>query len=290
MSLRQDLKAAKTLFEEIVSSISIYDRKESSAITFRILEHFNIRRTDVLSGKMIPFDREKELEEILKRVNRHEPLQYILGETEFYGRTFKVSSQVLIPRPETEELVEMIIRENKQNTALRIMDIGTGSGCIAVSLAKDLPSSKVHALDVSKEALQVAEKNAQLHSADIHFIHSDILVNATEIKNTIRDLDIIVSNPPYVRNSEKKEMLSNVLDFEPHQALFVDDTDPLLFYKAILDFAQTTLTEGGQCYLEINEHLGREMTLLLKEKKFSEIRIVNDLHGKNRFACGKSRK
>src|SRR5690606_4088727 len=172
-------------------------------------------------------------------------LQYILGETEFYGRRFYVNKNVLIPRPETEELVDIIIKENKEEKGLRILDIGTGSGCIPVTLAKELPDSEVYALDISEEALAMAKKNAMLHSAKVDYSIFDITQDANLIpeqsKLKIENLDIVISNPPYITEGEKKEMHANVLNFEPHLALFVSNENPLLFYSAILNFSQQHL-------------------------------------------------
>ncbi|MBT8277338.1 MAG: peptide chain release factor N(5)-glutamine methyltransferase [Bacteroidia bacterium] len=213
----------------------------------------------------------------LERLKNEEPIQYIIGVTEFYGLPFKVSPETLIPRPETEELVEWIIRQNKEQAV--ILDIGTGSGCIAITLAKNLKESVVSALDVSVEALKVAAYNAQHNKVSIDFITKDILA----IDKLPSQYDIIVSNPPYVRNLEKKTMSDNVLQFEPSAALFVPDDDPLKFYRKISSLAKTHLKEGGSLFFEINEYLGEELVALLKNFDFKNIELGQDFRGKDRF-------
>jgi len=219
------------------------------------------------------------------------PIQYIIGETKFYGLPFKVNKNVLIPRPETEELVKWILNETKekrpktQDTRLAILDIGTGSGCIATSLAKNLSYSTVFALDISKEALKIAQENAKLNNVNVHFIEEDILRlnHHSELVSESFKFDIIVSNPPYVRELEKQEMQNNVLENEPHLALFVEDNDPLLFYNKIADFAKENLTKNGQLYVEINQYLGQKTVQLLKQKGFVNIELRKDILGNDRM-------
>lgn len=275
---------SKEIFEYIIASIKIYEGSEKNTLAFRILETFNISKTDVLINKEIAFSEWDSLHDFIDRINKAEPWQYIIGDTEFYGRKFQVTNNVLIPRPETEELVDLIIKENKLQKSLRILDIGTGSGCIPITLAKELDHPEVYAIDISEEALKVAEKNSILHSAKVDFTLFDIL---SDSKFKIQNLDLIISNPPYVTESEKKEMHSNVLDYEPSLALFIPDEDPLKFYSRIATFAQTHLVPGGRCYFEINEKFGVEMEALMKNKNFSDRRIIQDLNGKARFAYGK---
>ena len=222
----------------------------------------------------------------LAELKTEKPIQYIIGSTKFYGLPFTVNENVLIPRPETEELVNWIVKD-AQKTNLQpttILDIGTGSGCIAISLAKNLPSVEIYALEISEKALQVAKQNAKQNEVTIHFIKADIL-SSDAILNTTKDLrfDIIVSNPPYVRNLEKVEMKKNVLDHEPHTALFVDDKDPLLFYQAIADFAKKNLKKEGKLYLEINQYLGKKTISLLQNKGFKNIELHKDLFGNDRM-------
>jgi release factor glutamine methyltransferase len=241
------------------------------------------------------------LKRVIKRLKKNEPLQYIIGFTEFYGLPFTVGSGVLIPRPETEELVDLIIRENSGIKNLRIADIGTGSGCIAVSLAKHLPSPSVFAFDISKKAIETAKTNTLENHVDISFIQTDILNDklifidsenrdASVASEEQLSFDIIVSNPPYVRVSEKEKMADNVLVYEPSSALFVEDDNPLIFYKAIAKFAQKHLFDKGSIYFEINEAFGKQVKSLLFSYGFSGVRIVKDINGKDRIVRGIFRK
>jgi len=216
----------------------------------------------------------------VKALKQQKPLQYALGETEFQGMRFKVNESVLIPRPETEELVELIVKEMQDVKGLHILDIGTGSGCIAVSLSK-LLDANVYAVDVSENALEVASGNANLNNVEVDFMLIDILSENAKA-SLPKNLDIIVSNPPYVREMEKKMMQSNVLDYEPDLALFVEDDDPLIFYKTITEIASLSLSKNGQLWFEINEYLARE-TLQLVEKHFDKVILINDYKGAPRF-------
>ncbi len=215
-------------------------------------------------------------EQILDRLCAEEPVQYVLGEAFFFGRRFAVNPHVLIPRPETEELVAWIASEAKPDSA--ILDIGTGSGCIAVSLALELPGSEVSALDVSMEALKVARQNASALGARIQFIHDDIRGYASEEK-----YDVVVSNPPYVRHLEKAQIRDNVLKYEPHLALFVEDDDALLFYRLIAQFATRSLRPGGLLFFEINQYLAHETESLLREIGFVQIEVRKDIYGNDRM-------
>ncbi|WP_298286970.1 peptide chain release factor N(5)-glutamine methyltransferase [uncultured Lutibacter sp.] len=222
------------------------------------------------------------LQNALTTLKKHIPIQYIIGETEFFGSPFKVTNEVLIPRPETEELVHWIIKghlDKVQNSKLKILDIGTGSGCIAISLAKNLPNTNVYALDISKKALKVAEENSLKNNVAIQFITEDIL----SIKKLPHQFDIIVSNPPYVRELEKNQMQQNVLGNEPHLALFVKDENPLVFYDKIADLAKTHLKKNGTLYFEINQYLGEETVQLLHQKGFKEIQLKKDIFEVNRM-------
>ncbi len=219
---------------------------------------------------------------VIRAVNRllkSEPIEYIIGNAEFYGRTFKTNSNVLIPRPETEELCEWIIADFKTANSLSILDIGTGSGCIPITLAHELPQSSVLACDVSLDALEIAKQNAELNGVSVEFFQCDIL---KELPVTIK-LDVIISNPPYVLQSDKAEMESNVLDYEPHIALFVDDNDPLIFYKKIAKHALDTLTENGKLYFEIHERYSNEVLQLLESMNFVNIEVRKDAQGKERM-------
>jgi len=223
----------------------------------------------------------------LTDLQNEKPIQYIIGETEFYGLQFLVNKHVLIPRPETEELVEWVLSHlnpPQKRRNLNILDIGTGSGCIAISLAKKAPNASVYALDVSKDALQIAEQNTVLNKVSVKFIEHNIL-NSNIIQSGAKNLkfDIIVSNPPYVRHLEKQEMTANVLQNEPHLALFVENDNPLLFYDKIADFAKENLTKNGKLYFEINQYLGKETIALLRQKGFTNIELKKDLFGNDRM-------
>ena len=278
------MNQSKTLFQYLVSNIKIYDTNEAKAIVYLLLDELlGISKTAILLDKPID-NHDIDWEKILIDINQARPVQHIIGHTEFYGRTFKVSPAVLIPRPETEELIEYFVREVKNKQKLpKILDIGTGSGCIAISLAKEIPAAEVHALDISAEALAIAQENAQRNEANVRFHQVDILSN-----NSLESLqfDIIVSNPPYITQQEATEMQANVLDFEPHLALFVENDTPLLFYRAILDFAQKSLQANGFVFVEINENFGNETAALFKQYGYQDIKIIKDLFNKNRFVCG----
>lgn len=216
----------------------------------------------------------------LERLKNHEPIQYILGEAEFFGLPFDVNPSVLIPRPETEELVEWILQSLDPARKLRILDVGTGSGCIAVSLAKNLPHAEVFAWDVSSSALQVARQNAQKNETNIYFEKQDILALD---ENEMPIFDVVVSNPPYVRTLEKSQMKENVLNHEPHLALFVEDHDPLLFYRKIALLSARGLSPQGLLFFEINREFGEETKNLLVESKFRNIKLRADLSGNHRM-------
>ena len=216
---------------------------------------------------------------IVARLKQFEPIHYILGETYFFGLQMKVAAAVLIPRPETEELVDLILRETIDEPSI-ILDIGTGSGCIALALKSRLKNAIISGVDISEKALGIARENSGINELDVHFFQADIL-NWQKYDWPV--FDVIVSNPPYVTESEKKLMHKNVLDFEPSNALFVDDTDPLLFYRTIAQFALEKLNPNGKIYFEINENFGSETKNMLAGFGFTEVDIVTDIHGKNRF-------
>lgn len=265
---------------------SIYDKDEANAMVLILFEHYF--KIDRVRMALEPNLRLSESEMLtfhfaVKDLLKNKPLQYVIGVTEFCDLKFKVNENVLIPRPETSELVKKI--HNAHNERLTILDIGTGSGCIAISLAKLLPQSQVYALDISEKALNVAKENANINNVDITFIHDDILSLRNKIETKF---DIIVSNPPYVRDLEKAEMRDNVLNWEPHNALFVSDDDPLIFYRNILGFAKTHLKENGEVWFEINEYLGKEMTNLCLEMGFSNVNIYKDFREKERFLSVRS--
>ncbi|WP_034040294.1 peptide chain release factor N(5)-glutamine methyltransferase [Wocania ichthyoenteri] len=278
---------------------AIYGKEEVDSFFFMLIDSFyKISRLKLAIEPNFEIENKEAILNALKVLKKEEPIQYIIGETEFYGLPFKVDKDVLIPRPETEELVEWVINEFKnevqichtersRSTEINILDIGTGSGCIAISLAKSLPNAKVYALDVSKKALQIAKQNAELNNVKIECIEADILTCCdAELVSASHKFDIIVSNPPYVREQEKRQIKSNVLNNEPHLALFVKDENPLLFYNAISDFATHKLNDKGRLFFEINEYLGNDMIRLLKEKQFKNIELKQDIFKKDRMIKG----
>ena len=236
--------------------------------------------TDYYLGKDIALSpkKEQELEDILQRLSRFEPLQYIEGRTLFLGREFWVAPGVLIPRPETEELVELMLKEIPADA--RILDVGTGSGCIAISLAKELPDTLVTAWDVSPEALSVARANARKLQANVRFVECDVLACQVD---EVGLYDVIVSNPPYVTEAEKADMEPNVLQWEPSLALFVPDDDPLRFYRRIAVLGRDMLADGGRLYFEINRAYGREMVEMLRAMGYVGVRVEKDLSQNDRF-------
>lgn len=260
-----------------------YSAKEIESLIFLIFEkmkgysrtRYLLAREEILS----PEDR-LAINEIVLRLKNHEPIQYILGQTEFYGLPFYTVPGVLIPRPETEELVQWIIQENKL-VKPNILDIGTGTGCIAISLRKNIPESSVLACDISPVCIDTARKNANLNAAEVIVFELNILGYFPE--SIIPKPDIIVSNPPYVCETEKLQMEKNVLNFEPELALFVSDNNPLIFYSRIADFALQQLNTGGILYFEINEAFGTECSLMLQQKGFADIELKKDINGKDRM-------
>lgn len=277
------LKNYKTTFLNELSAL--YDEKEIDSFFYLILESFHRKkRIDLALEPEMEMDALQLLrwESALAELKKQKPIQYILGETEFYGLPFLVNENVLIPRPETEELVALILAEGKgkrEKGKVRILDIGTGSGCIPIALKKNLPEAEVSAIDVSEEALATAMKNAELNQVDVHFRLQDILA-AQDLESSF---DIIVSNPPYVRYLEKIEIQPNVLQYEPHLALFVADNDALLFYRKITALAQKHLTPKGKLYFEINQYLGKETVALVESFGFTEVRLHQDIYGNDRM-------
>lgn len=288
------MKTIKDVFNEYKSGLQkLYEPSETEAISLMVL-------TDICNSpkaKIKAFPEQELLQQqtekaadILTQLQSGKPVQYILGKTEFYGLPFNVNPSVLIPRPETEELVEWALASagswqlavcSEQFAVGSILDIGTGSGCIAISLKKNLPGFKVTAIDISGEALQTARSNAKLNEVDIEFIEADILNLKSKIE--IPKSEIIISNPPYVTQHDKSQMHTNVTDFEPHTALFVPENDPLIFYRAIADYAVSHLTINGLLFLEINESLGNETVELLKDKGFKNIELRKDMSGRDRM-------
>ncbi len=272
---------SKDIFNQVKRSLTnIYDEAEASNITFLLLEKLlKIGKQDVILNSDCAVADSEIVLEAISRLQQHEPIQYVLEEAHFYGFDFKVTPAVLIPRPETEELVALVVAENKEKERLTIVDIGTGSGCIAIVLAKKLKNPSVYGIDISTGALEIARENAQINEAEVIFWELDILQGIINIK-----ADIIVSNPPYIRELEKAQMQANVLDFEPSQALFVPDELPFLFYEKIISLAQQSLKLGGKLYFEINERFGNEVVSLLHlSNSFNEVRLIRDLQGRDRI-------
>ncbi len=274
------LSEIKSLFNKSLNSL--YPSEEIESIFSIAVEcTLNYSKIDIHQNlhKSIQSDAEKKILEIIFRLKKGEPIQYIIGYTEFYGLNFFVDQGVLIPRQETEMLVDIILKNNVRDKLRNIIDLCTGSGCIAIALAKNLTKAMVTANDISRHSLDIAKRNAENNECKIQFIMDDILHPVARYKK----YDCIISNPPYVRHSEKIYMHKNVLDHEPAKALFVDDSDPLIFYRAIALFAQNHLISGGKIYLEINEFLWQETKELIEKYKFCEVQIVKDLENKNRF-------
>jgi release factor glutamine methyltransferase len=229
-----------------------------------------------------------KMENILAGLERGEPIQHILGEAHFYGMNLVVSPDTLIPRPETEELVHLILQNHRGQQGLKIIDIGTGSGCIAVALAKGLSNSEVWAMDVSSSALSVARENARLYRQQINFVQGDIL-EWDMVFGAEQQFDVIVSNPPYITPKEKEMMHPNVLQYEPHLALFVEEEAPLLFYDYIADFALSHLLDTGSLYFEINQYLGLETADMLRKKGFVDVRLLKDINAVDRMIVAKKK-
>ena len=288
----------------------IYPPGEAQALVRLIMERVCGLSTHQLllgKGKELSDTEKFKIKEIVEGLRLYKPIQYLLGIADFYGMEFKVTPDVLIPRPETAELVERIITDY-QGQAPRILDIGTGSGCIAISLAKHLPKAEVAAVDISPEALAMAEENARMNQVSVSFHELDILsegyssfmqekqnFHVRETKShteeteasLIGNLNCIVSNPPYIMYREKATMEANVLENEPHLALFVPDDDPLLFYRAIARFGQRHLVEGGHLYFEINALCGKETVAMLRQENYTEVELIQDLYGKDRIVKAK---
>ena len=277
------IRAYRTHFIQELSSI--YEEGEVESFFYLILEaKHQLKRIDLALQPNLTFT-EAELvvwNLILEDLKKEIPIQYLLGKTSFYGLDFEVNENVLIPRPETEELVEWMLQDcAKRETTnnFSILDIGTGSGCIPISLKKQLPMVKVSAIDVSEKALEVAKGNAKLNGVEVYFILQNIL----ETTDLLESYDVIVSNPPYVRNLEKQEIKNNVLEYEPHLALFVADDDALIFYRKIGELALKSLRPNGKLFFEINQYLGKETVDLLKDLGFQNVELRKDIYGNDRM-------
>ena len=283
-------QTSKQLISEIKKQLQTYYTIEEIWCFIYIVfdKILNLSKTEVHSKPefIISAQNIKQINNILQELKLFKPIEYILQETEFYGLKFKVDKNVLIPRPETEELVEWLITDNltNQQKQIKILDIGTGSGCIAISLQRFIKNSQLFAIDISEKAINIAKENAKNNDVEINFKIHDIL-SGTEIKfkPVITKFDIIVSNPPYVRYIEKKLMSKNVLDYEPHTALFVPDKNSLVFYNAILKFAEKNLIQNGKLFFEINENLSNELVTLINKFQFANISLLEDINGKKRM-------
>ncbi|SNS56820.1 release factor glutamine methyltransferase [Ekhidna lutea] len=275
------MKNVKQIWQETAKQLEkVYDRREAENISHLLLEDlFGVSRAAIISDELLDLN-DAKLKQSIGRLLKHEPIQYITGVADFYGRKFHIAPGALIPRPETEELVDLIIQENKIRNP-RILDVGVGSGCIAVSLAIKL-GGNVFGTDLSKEALEIAAKNAQELGAKINFTQHDILSSPLPEG----ELDILVSNPPYIPLRDQKEMRVNVLKYEPELALFVPDDDPLIFYKRIAVEGLKSLKKGGKLYFEIHENFGIEVKAHLQAVGYSEVNIHKDMQGKHRIVSG----
>jgi release factor glutamine methyltransferase len=277
------MKNSKEIFRDLQKQILLHeDLAEIRSILILVFESvLGVSQSDIAADRpvLLSETQQRKLSEIISRINAEEPVQYILGSSYFYGRKFNVNPAVLIPRSETEVLIEEVLKEVDPFSPGTILDIGTGSGCIAITLAKELPAKRLLAVDVSESALKTAAENAQQLGANVEF-HN---VNALAENLPASQLEVIVSNPPYVTDSESHTMKKNVLDYEPHLALFVPDHDPFVFYSTIARKGFTALTDTGKVFVEINERYGNEVADIFKDAGFHTVRIVKDLQGKNRI-------
>ncbi len=294
------IKDYRTHFIQELSPI--YDSAEAESFFYLILEEkHQLKRIDLALDPDLTFsmDEIQNWDSIVEQLKKEIPIQYLLGKTSFYGLDFEVNADVLIPRPETEELVEWIIGDcfvpmaigTRNDKKLKILDIGTGSGCIAIALAKNISNAQVFAIDISEKALATAQKNAEINGVNVTFIQKNILevVSLSAVEGLNHKFDIIVSNPPYVRELEKQEIKKNVLDNEPHLALFVEDSDALIFYRKIAQLAQKNLFQNGQLFFEINQYLGKETVDLLEKMNFKNIELRKDIYGNDRMMKAEGR-
>jgi release factor glutamine methyltransferase len=270
------MNKVKDIYDKLAAEIWFYNKEEAKEIAFLVLQkEWSISRTDLIIGET-----DKSLDSLglfIERINQGEPIQYILGETWFRNRRFLVNPSVLIPRPETEELVEKVTSLKPKT----VLDLGTGSGCISISLAIEMPTTDIYAIDISEAAIQIAKQNAALNEAKVNFSTGNILQFDNPFD--VSTFDLIISNPPYVKENEKSEMRKNVLDFEPHLALFVSEEDPLVFYRSIGNIGLKYLSRKGSIWVEINSYLGKETEALFKDLGYSHTRLLKDFFGKDRY-------
>jgi release factor glutamine methyltransferase len=299
--MKMTFAEAETTF--ITQLKSVYDSSEAKEIAFHVIHHLTgISKSEFFLNKqrLVNDAHKNSFMELIDELKEGKPLQYILGETQFYGLPFKVNPSVLIPRPETEELVDWVLKSLKPETGSlrsdlhsqtsipKILDIGTGSGCIAISLKKHLLQAKVDAVDKFIDALKTAESNAILNQTEINFVQADILKEPELVSDT--DYSIVISNPPYITPAEKNDMHANVLDYEPHSALFIPEENPLIFYHHITAFAKAHLINGGLLFFEINESFGKEIVEFLENEGFNNVELRKDLQGKDRMVKSEFRR
>ncbi len=275
------MNTAKEIFDHFIKQIHFTDEGEKRSMAYLLLEDvFGLTKTDIIVDKSVNID-EALLFRCIDRINNNEPIQQVIGFTFFRGRKFNVNPSVLIPRIETEELIEHI--KSLKISSPSVLDIGTGSGCIAISLDLEIPEAEVWALDISEAALAIAKENQKSLNSKVSFIQADFLKDFS----FAHDLDVVVSNPPYIRNFEKEEMEPNVLDHEPHLALFVPDENPLVFYEALASFGKKNLKNNGYVLAEINSYLGKETLALFEQYDYKEVEIIKDIFDKDRFVKAK---
>ncbi len=277
------IKTLKEAFQNFQSLIQrnyeIEEARSISQIVFKEVLGYDTIQLILNENDLLPASIFEQLDYIAFQLNEHKPIQYIIGHTEFYGLNFEVNESVLIPRPETEELVDWIIKDHKDAQSLNILDIGTGSGCIPITLKYNIPQAKVNSIDVSKEAIAIALKNSLKNNVELFIHHQDVL----QLQQLESDYDVVVSNPPYVLESEKSEMRKNVLDYEPSIALFVNDNDPLIFYKKIINLVENTTNKETHLYFEINESYAEELIKLFDLQKWQRPELRKDIRGKDRM-------
>lgn len=273
---------SRTVFNDFINRLTMpAHAEEMQSIAFVVFEKlFGLSQAQIMAEKIMHTSTDP-LMEVVERLNHGEPLQYILEEAHFLGSNFYVNRAVLIPRPETEELVQFVIDQKKDDKHFKAIDIGTGSGCIPITLSMKFPKAEIYATDISDQALKVARRNSELHQAKVSFLRHDILNE----KLGLRDLDVVVSNPPYITEAEKSEMEDHVLNYEPHLALFAGE-DPLIFYKAIANASREALKPSGLLAVEINAHYGNDVAGIFREAGFTNVVVIHDMHGKHRIVKG----
>ena len=274
------LSAIKSVFQSKLHPL--YPKQEIDSLFYLVVNNLlNYSKIDIHMNpdKNMPPDTEKQMLEILEKLSTGQPVQYVLGKTEFFGCSLNIDDRALIPRQETEFLVDMVVKKHHPEEIRNIIDIGTGSGCIAIALAKSFPNSRISAIDISTEALELAKINAYQNSVKIDLFKDDIL----NYKATYGIYDIIISNPPYITNSEKRYMHNNILGFEPGEALFVPDHEPLIFYTAIAGFGEKYLSAVGKIYVEINENFGKETAELFSDRGYGSVQLFKDMSNKFRY-------